>query len=217
MPFKECYNVENKPLHFQSLGDFIVESQDNSYSEGNGIGATSGTATIPREYYFNPNRPSDRRKKSDGERKVFVVAEMQAQHHEIARRLLLGQKNVEIAEALNCCAATISHVKNSPIVKDKLTLMNAARDAGAIDLAQEIMNLGPVAIKKVQEALETGVVMGQQLNGSEILRQANTVIDRIQGKPTQTVNTRNLHAHLSLEDIEQIKERARALAPGGPV
>jgi hypothetical protein len=168
---------------------------------------------IGQEKYYDPNRERDRRRSSLPEgKKSFVVGEMYDRHHEIARRLLLGQKNTEIAEALNITAQSVSQVKNSPVVQDKLTLMKAARDCGAIDLAMEIASIAPIALGKIREAIELGSVNGQELSADSILKQSNTILDRHIGKPTQTINAHTTHTHLSLEDIERIKARAQSLS-----
>lgn len=161
--------------------------------------------------YSDPNRSGDARR--SGDRKGgHIIAEMWEAHHEIARRLLLGQKGADIARDLGCSPQTISNVRNSPVVKDKLAIMSAARDAGSIDLAREIQDLAPLALQRVKEALETGEVLGRELNAKEILLQSNSILDRHIGKPTQTINTRNVHGHFTLEDIQRIKDRARELA-----
>lgn len=148
-----------------------------------------------------------------GERKGWQVAELWDSHHEIARRLVLGQSNEDIAKDLGCTAQTVSNVRNSPVVQEKITIMRAARDAGTIDLAREIADLAPLALQRVKEALEQGQVMGRELSASNILKEANNLLDREIGKPTQRVDTRNLHGVFSMEDIEKIKEKARRLAP----
>ncbi len=163
--------------------------------------------------FSNPDRGGDRRRKSDGlPKRGHQVAEMWEKHHEIARRLLLGEKNVDIARALNCTPESISSIKNSPVVQDKLTVMRAARDAGTIDLSKEIMDLAPIAIKRVREALESGEVMGRELSAAGILKEANGILDREIGKPTQTINTKNIHGHFSMEDILKIREEAVKMA-----
>ncbi len=173
----------------------------------------TSAAGVTYEYgdrYSDPNRSGDARRV--GERKGHVIVEMWESHHEIARRLLLGQKGTDIARDLNCSAQTISNVRNSPVVKDKLAIMSAARDAGSIDLAREIADLAPLALQRVKEALETGQVMGRELNGISILKEANQLLDREIGKPTQRVDTRNIHGHFTMDDIERIKARAKELA-----
>ena len=162
------------------------------------------------ERYSDSSR-KDARRKGD-KKKGWQVAEMWDKHHEIARRILLGETNVAIAESLGCTSQQISNVRNSPVVKDKLTVMSAARDAGTIELAREIQDLAPIAILRVREALEQGTVLGKEVSASGILKEANTLIDREIGKPTQTINTRNLHGHFTMDDIEAIKAKAQQLA-----
>ena len=133
-------------------------------------------------------------------------------HHEMARMILLGHTNIDIGTALNVTPQQVSNVRNSPVVKDKLTIMKAARDVGAIDLSREISTLAPIALQTVREALETGKVNGKEVSAIGILKEANGILDREMGKPTQRVETRNLHGHLTMEDIERIKNKARELA-----
>ena len=169
------------------------------------------TYTYPKEHYTNPDR-GDGRRVSGEKRKGWQVAEMWDRHHEIARRIVLGQNNQEISEALNVTPQQISNVRNSPVVKDKITVMRAARDAGTIELAKEIADLAPLAIQRVREAIESGTVLGKEVSAIGILKEANGLIDREIGKPTQRIDTRNVHGHFTLDDIERIKERARELA-----
>lgn len=165
-----------------------------------------------RPKYSDPNRGPDRRRAPEGKKRGFQVAEMWDNHHEIARRILLGQKNVDIAAAMNCTPATVSSVRNSPVVKEKLILMQAARDANCLDLAEQIKELAPIALGKVKDAITNGEVNGQIISGAEICKQANSILDRDQGKATQRVESRNIHGHFSIEDIEKMKERANELS-----
>lgn len=162
-----------------------------------------------QDRYTDSSRKDSRRV---GERKGWQVAEMWDSHHEIARRLVLGQSNEDIAKDLGCTAQSVSMVRNSPVVQEKIAIMRAARDAGTIDLAREIADLAPLALQKVREALETGQVMGRELSASGILKEANGLLDREIGKPTQRIDTRGVHGVFTLSDIEKIKEKAKMLA-----
>lgn len=164
--------------------------------------------------YSDPNRTNLLTKpvKEGTTSGAYKMMKMYDNHHEIARRLVLGEKPKDIARDLGCNPQTISNVRNSPIVQDKLRIMHAVRDAGTIELAQEIDKLAPLALQRVEEALRTGKVLDKELSGSSILREANNIIDRSQGKPTQTIHTKNLHGHFTVEDIDAIKEKAKKLA-----
>jgi hypothetical protein len=168
----------------------------------------------PLERYSDPSRKDGRKKPGA---KKWQVAEMWDNHHEIARRLVLGQKGSDIAKDLGCSEVLISNVKNSPVVKDKLAIMHAARDAGTINLAREIADLAPLAVQKIREAIELGSVNGKECNASSILKECNGVLDREMGKAIQRVDTRGVYAHLTGEDLERIKQRAKELAPEAPV
>ena len=166
----------------------------------------------PKDRWTDPTRGDNRKNGDKPKKSGWQVAEMWDKHHEIARRIVLGQKNTEIARDLNCTEVQISNVRNSPVVQDKIVIMRAARDAGTIDLAREIADLAPIALLRVREALETGKVLGKEVSAVGILKEANNIVDREIGKPTQRIDTRNVHGHFTLEDIERIKNRAKALA-----
>lgn len=177
---------------------------------------TVKTYNYPKERYTDPNR-KDRRRAEDGKKRGWQIAEMWDQHHEIARRLVLGQSNTEIAEALGVRKETVSNVKNSPVVQDKLTLLRAARDCDAIDLGKEIAELAPMALKRIREVIETGSTLGREANAATILKEANALLDREMGKAVQRIDSRNLNATLGPSDIEEIKQRAAEILGGNLV
>lgn len=155
-------------------------------------------------YYFGP-RDSDRRKRKNGERKVFAVNEMTELHHEISRQILLGRKNVDIAEELKCTPQTVCNVRNSPVVQAKLSKMVKERDDQAVNIIEEVNKRLPRALEILDEAIydETG-----ELPLSMRLKEANTLLDR--KEKIEGLGQRHFHAHamLTQDDIENIKERA---------
>jgi len=160
--------------------------------------------------YSSPDRTDGRRNGS--KKRGWQVAEMWEKHHEIARFILLGMNNVDVAERIGCTPQQVSNVRNSPVVQDKLSIMKAARDSDCIDLSKEIMALAPVALKRVKEAITTGKVMDKEVSASQILKESNGILDREMGKAIQRVDSRHLHATLTPDDIERIKKRATILA-----
>lgn len=134
------------------------------------------------------------------------MGQMTELHHEIARRVLVGQKNVDIAEALGCTPQTVSNVRNSPIVKHRLAQLQRARDGRAVDFAREIEARVPRAFEILDEALndDTG-----EVPLSMRLKEANLILDRkekLEGIGQQRAF--HLHAHLTADDIEALKRRA---------
>ena len=179
-------------------------------SEFQTVTTANKTYSYSKARYTRADRSDNRR--SSTPKKTWQVAELWDNHHEIARRLLLGQKSVDIARDMDITPAQVSNVKNSPVVQEKLVLMRAARDAGSVDLAKEIMDLAPIALERIKEALSSGTVLGKEVSASQLLKESNGILDREMGKAVQRVDTRGIHAVLSMDDIERIKQKAIELA-----
>jgi len=159
-----------------------------------------------RDYYYNPNRADDRRRNTASERRVFEVQKLNDLHHEITRRLLCGQKVKRIAEQLSCTPQTVSNVKNSKIVKDKLALMHGAKDANSVDLAKQIEELAPKALENLRQVIEDE---NEEIPIKMKADESNKLLDRAGYGATQKHESRYLHAHLTSDDVAMLKERAR--------
>ena len=159
-----------------------------------------------QDKYYSENRGPDLRKKN-GEANHWVVNDMWSMHHEIARRIVLGQKNVEIARDLNCSAQLVSNVKNSPVVQEQITLLNGARNAETVDLAREIALVAPDAMKLI-----TDIIRGENdgVNATLGLRakEANGMLARAGFGVPQRIQSESVNVHLTSQDIQEIKRRA---------
>ncbi len=167
-------------------------------------------SSLGASYRFSHGNRVDKRKRSSRgtTSNGWQVAEMNESHYEIVRRLLLGEKSVSIAKAMGCSTRQICNVKASPVVQDELALMRSRMNDGAISVAQELRAMAPIAIDRIREAIEEGTVLKQPLAASGILKEANNVIDRTEGKPLQRTDSRSLSVQLSIDDITRIKARA---------
>lgn len=156
--------------------------------------------------YFSKDRPPDRRKaRTNGRRKTWQVGEIWEIHAEISRRILLGQKNTVIAEALECSPQMVSNVRNSPVIQDRLALMRGARDASTIDIARDIQEFAPEALKLLKEVVR-GEGPGENASIALRAKQANEFLDRAGHGAVR--REQHFHAHLTTEEIEGIKQRA---------
>ena len=164
--------------------------------------------------YSDSNRPRDRRFKEHRvePKKGFRVSRIWELHDEIKRRILLGQKNTIIAEELKCSTATISNVRNSPVIQDELALMKGARDAYTVDIARDIQEFAPRALSLLKEIVE-GSGIGTNASPALRAKEANSWLDRAGYAPVR--REQHVHAHLTSEEIDAIKERA--LGPGSPI
>ena len=167
-----------------------------------------------REKYFDltPSRFVDLRRRPPDARKTFQVGKMWEVHQEIARLILLGYKNVEISERLGITEAMVSYTRNSPVVKDKINIMEGARDAETIDLSKEIRMKAPKALKILEQIINgEGGTIGELASPALRAKTAESWIDRA-GYAVQRNQgpSMHLHAHFTADEIEKLKERAKS-------
>ena len=167
---------------------------------------------VQEEYYIPRN--GDKRVKRPELRKHWQVGKIWDLHREIMRRILLGQKNIIIAEALNCSAQTVSNVRNSPVIEDQLAIMRGARDAGTISLSKDIQEFAPIALGLLKDIIE-GKRHGTGASISLRAKEANNWLDR-PGSPIQKVSrVEEVVGHFTADELIEIKRRAKESS--GPI
>ena len=145
----------------------------------------------------------DRRFSPEGNQ-TYTVKKIWESHKEIMRRVLLGQKNVDIARALGITPQTVSNVRNNPLVRDQISLLEDIRDNRAVDISRDIKELSPIALKVMETAMQDpGSPWGVKV------RSAMDLLDRAGWQAPKQVNV--VHAHLTHEAIQDIKDRARRI------
>jgi hypothetical protein len=157
--------------------------------------------------YSKGDRPIDRRRVPPEMKKTWQVSRVWDLHEEIKRRVILGQKNTVIAKAVGCTKETVSNVKNSPIIQDQLAVMRGARDAYTIDIAKEIQEFAPEALKLLKDIVN-GKGVGANASPALRAKEANNFMDRAGHAVVRNVNVSGTHALLTLDDIDEIKRRA---------
>lgn len=139
------------------------------------------------------------------EKKTWEVSQVWDRHHEIKRRIFLGQKNTVIAQALGISEVSVSQVRNSEIIQRQLKAMQIKADESCVDVRSEIRKLAPKAIEAMK-----GVLESETARDSDKIRVAMDILDRDGHAPTQKVE--HLHGHFTAQDLMEIKERAARLA-----
>ena len=166
----------------------------------------------PKEKYFGEREP-DQRFAEPGDRKQFEIQELWEVHHEIIRRLLLGQKGSNIAKDLGVSQSMISYVRNSSVVKEKLEIMKGARDADTLDLAKRIRENAPTALRLLEDVIDGQVdtADGEKMEVPLRMRvkEAGTMLSRAGYGPITNLKGQFAHGHFTKEDIDEIKSRAQ--------
>lgn len=133
----------------------------------------------------------------------YQIQQLWEVHHEVLRRLVLGQKSIEIARDLAITPAVVSYVKNSEVGRRQLSLMRAAADVSVVNITGRIKEIASEAVRVMEAALSEDHPMGIRLKA------ATDVLDRAGYAAPKVLRTENYHAHFGAEDIEEIKKRAR--------
>lgn len=130
----------------------------------------------------------------------YEIEKMWSVHHEIARLALIGWKSVDIARHLSVTPEMVSYTLNSSVVKRQLDVMQGARDVDAVDISKKIAALQERAVDALDNLLDSEV---QSIK----LRTAQDLLDR--GGYGAVKKIEAVHAYLSKDDIQDIKNRAR--------
>jgi len=135
-------------------------------------------------------------------KKSWQVTECWELHHEIKRRIFMGQKNTVIAQSLGCDKQTVSLVRNSDVVKAELLEMQKAANAGVVNVHQQIADKQLDALRTLSELMDNST--SDQVRAGI----AKDLLDRGGHAAVKSVNINSTNLHLTGEDISGIKERA---------
>lgn len=161
-----------------------------------------------RSLYGFEYREEDGRRADPGERKTYNIKQVWQRNHEILRLTLLGHKAAAIANMLSIHPTTVSNTINSKLGMEKLSAMRLARDAETIDVAKEVEKLYEQAVVIYREILSD-----KDVSMSLRKQTADTVLMDIGGyRAPSKFEGRVAHAHLTSEELEEIKRRGRAAA-----
>ena len=144
------------------------------------------------------------------EKTSWEVSDMWDVHHQVKRRIFLGQKNVEIARMLGITKEQVSSIRRSPVVQDELKKMQAAADKDAVDVKTVVKELAPKALRVMEQILDDDNVPANVKFSC-----AKDTLDRGGHAAPQQIN--HIHGHFTAEDIIEMKNRAKLLGANSGV
>lgn len=109
----------------------------------------------------------------------------------------------EIAEALGVTPQTISHVINSELGKQMLSMLEGAADSESVDLMVSIRSFAPVAV-----AIQQEIALDESTTSELKNKICDKMVDRVVGTPMSKNLNMNVSAGLKKEDLDLIKQRA---------
>jgi hypothetical protein len=177
-----------------------------------GVIIESGLPVTAESKYFGPREVDQRRRQArlgyDGRTRVWNVSTLSDFHKEVLRLVSVGMSNVDIAEQLSCSAQAVSNIRNSPVSKEHLEKLSGARDADTVDINDRINELAPRALELLENIIN-GTGEGEKASISLRAKEANALLDRAGFSPVRKLSSQGLSMHLTVDDIERIKERAK--------
>ena len=163
------------------------------------------------------SREPDRRRVAPSERKTYDIKRLWEKNHEILNLAVIGLKSEQIADVVGVSSATVSNTVNSTLGKEKLALMRGTRDADTWDTAKKIQELAKKSLELYESILDDQVIdaEGEMVPTPTALKVtvAKHVTNDLSGLKAPTrLEGRFAHAHLTLEEIEELKKRGRQAA-----
>ena len=160
----------------------------------------------------------DKRRRIPGQpKKSFEATQMWDSYQEIARRIVIGQMNTEIANDLGVTPQMVSYVRNSPIVMEKIDTLQTAADGDTVNIASRIKSLAPHAMKVIEDLIITGQVGTEKIPAKLRANHAEKLLDRAGHAAPREVRSLNLTGHYTSDELEEIKARARNAATASSI
>lgn len=156
--------------------------------------------------YTDGNREDLKRVPPGKFRRVYTVAEMSSRHHEIARLLVMGMSNVDVARTLGTTPQMVTNVRNSPVVQEQIKFLSAKKDAETVRLTERIAKALPRCVEYLTNTIEDSDL-------SDSLRSKNAFGLMAAGGygPTKNINVKGTHAILTAKDIQEIRDHAESV------
>jgi len=134
-----------------------------------------------------------------------VVRNLKHAHHEVARLMACGTRDVEIHRLTGYSQPHISNLRNSPAFMDLVMYYEGPRDQSAMDIRERLKFVASDALDALHEKVQQ-----EDIAIKELTAMTMNLLDRTGHSPVSRSESRHLHAHvgLSKDEISKIKETA---------
>ncbi len=133
---------------------------------------------------------------------AYNVKKLHYRHHEIARLLLLGWGNKQIAEALSVTPQHVSDMRKDPLLQRRMTVLTERRDVDAVNVEKRLKEEAPASLDTLLEVRDD-VDSGRSLRA----RVALELLDRAGHGKMQRVQANILHGAVPPEVMARVKQR----------
>lgn len=130
-----------------------------------------------------------------------MLEELKSQHREVARLMFEGYKYAEIASQMNMSIESIRQIARDPLCKSAVAKLQDSADHNIVDVRRRLAEMNLHALDVIEGILRDGTAPAPTQ-----LKAAESVLDRNGYGAVQ--RTENITAHLSKDDLDEIKRRA---------
>lgn len=142
------------------------------------------------------------------------VWRMKIRHHEMARRLAIGERQVDIAREMGVTQSHLSILINtSGMFQELVREYQEVRTSEVMNFDTKIKVAAITSLERLDDVLQDD---DTNLSPDFLRRCTNDLLDRAGHSPVHRSEARIAHLGLSREDISEIKQRAQQ-QEGGPV
>lgn len=135
------------------------------------------------------------------------ISKLKAVHREIIRLHCLGMRPQEIADQLGLSYHAVWSLLNSPLAKAHIQQIQANQDAYIIEASNSLKELAPRCVEVLREIMEDQVEVDLRTK----LNTSFQILDRVGLGRINKIHS--ISQTLTQQDIEEIKSRARNIAP----
>lgn len=132
----------------------------------------------------------------------YELQKVKNKHRRIAEDVVLGGKDKDIAAKHGVTPQMVAYTRESALVQQYLGFMEGAIQADTLELAREIRELAPYALR----VMET-IMLNPSTDNKLRAGLAQDILDRAGHGAVKQMAV--AHGHLSAADIDDIKKRAR--------
>jgi len=133
---------------------------------------------------------------------AYAVKKLHFRHHEIARLLLLGFGNKQIAGMLGVTPQHVSDMRKDPLMQRRMAVLTDRRDASALDVEKRLQEEAPASLDTLLEVRDDPD-SGRALRAKVALE----LLDRAGHGKTQRVAAEIMHGHVPPEVMEKVRQR----------
>lgn len=135
-----------------------------------------------------------------------VIKRLRHTHHQIARYMAQGLKDVEIAAVMGYSQSRLSVLKNDPTFMAQVQFYMDRQDEAMVDVQTRLLSYGLDAAQELHERILDG---DETISSKALLDTAVAFLDRAGFAPVQRTVNANLGGTLSPQVQEQMRESIR--------